>query len=663
MLIRLKSLYSLLLLTFILVMLVLTVMALRGVVAPRLFAMESALVRHELVAIGEDIQRELAQVQAQQRAITQLVPVLKSHQIDEQLPSLLDQYGEEKVFGGGVWPLPNRRTQGREKHSTFFHRDDSGRLVENFYWNSDEAPNYYEQPWYQNGRNAPKGQCGWAKAYADGASAEARTNCAMGIYKDNTLYGVATIDVTLGFFNNLAARSEERINGQVVIFERSGKLVSNTSAIPGDIILSDVRSQARHADITRQLAGMKLDEVGSSITRYRGSDGSELTLLVEEISGTPWLMAASLPSSALNRQSNQLITLLLAFQAPLLLLMLAAIIFALYRLMARLKKLKSSIDDLSAGEADLTHRLAIGKGDELDDIAGSINRFIAYLQKMVLDIKVSSDNISGSLEALKSGSENSGNILAAHAEETEQVATAITEMSYTSEAVAKSANDTSDFIRKVNNQADVSKSLVFKASESMEGLLGNVDNASEEVSKMSASVQNILPILNAISDIAAQTNLLALNAAIEAARAGDQGRGFSVVADEVRALAARTQSSTEEISAQLKQLTESVELVVNSIESTRASSEVTAEHTASVNKGLDDMADAVQKIHDLSMQIASAAEEQSNASQQVDSNVQSIKDMVGSLVKQDGLNAQTAAQLSEANAQLVRLIRGFKIEQ
>src|SRR5690554_3677166 len=137
---RLKTRYNLLLLLFMAGVLLLTIAGLRWLLAPRLMAMESELVRHELVLIGEEIQRELAQVQAQQRAITQLVPGLASEQIDAQLPSLLDQYGEPKVFGGGIWPLPRARTPDRDRHSTFYHRDEGGQLVVNRYWNSAEAP-------------------------------------------------------------------------------------------------------------------------------------------------------------------------------------------------------------------------------------------------------------------------------------------------------------------------------------------------------------------------------------------------------------------------------------------------------------------------------------------------------------------------------------------
>ncbi|MGR7921305.1 methyl-accepting chemotaxis protein [Zobellella denitrificans] len=657
---RLKTRYNLLLLLFMAGVLLLTIAGLRWLLAPRLMAMESELVRHELVLIGEEIQRELAQVQAQQRAITQLVPGLASEQIDAQLPSLLDQYGEPKVFGGGIWPLPRARTPDRDRHSSFYHRAEGGQLVVNRYWNSAEAPAYYRQPWYRNGREAPRGQCAWAKAYRDGASAEPRTNCAMGIYRDGALYGVATLDVTLGFFNELVRRSEARIGGQVLILERDGTLVSNTSAMAGEVVLSTVAEQAERADIARRLAALDLDRAEPMRLAYQGAGGEALTLLLEPISGTPWLMAASLPSTGLQQQSQAMVRLLLGLQLPALLLLLLVAALALHRLMNRLMMLKAGIDLLSAGEADLSRRLALGRGDEIDDIGDSVNRFMAYLQQMVARLGEASGDIRQALQQLGEGARRSGEVLDAHARETEQVVAAVNQMSASADEVAGSARDSAGFIREVNRQARSSRELVQQASAAVAALQEEVEGTSGQVAQMREAVQQITPILDSIAGIAEQTNLLALNAAIEAARAGEQGRGFAVVAEEVRALAARTQASTEEIGARLARLTAGVASVVSAMADTRQSCQATAGHTAAVTQGLDQLASAVDRIHGLTEQIAGAAEQQRTVSRQIDENMVSISDMVGTLVAQDRHNQDSSRLLGEANAGLERLVRGFR---
>lgn len=662
MIIKIKSILSLSMLLSLSALIIITITILNKFIAPKLIKIESELVQNEISKISSYILRELGQVKAQQRAITQLIPAMQSDEIDKSLPHLLDQYGEKKIFGGGIWPLPNKRKDGKTKFSTFFHRNNQGEMTENTYWNSAEAPNYFEQVWYNNGRNAPHGECAWAKAYRDDASIEARTNCAMGIYSNIGLYGVATIDVTLGFFNTLAANSEKKLNAQVMILEHDGTIVSNSSAINESILLRNIQEFKHSSSFASQLGKTQLSAVTSSINEYIGINGEELTLLVMEVADTPWLVAVNIPSSALRQQTSALMSTLLSIQIPLLLLLFFVVAMGAWKLLGRLARLKQSIDELSAGEADLTRRLNIGRGDEIDDISISVNRFIEFLQSMIANISASSNSITQSLNQLYSGSEHSKQTLLSHAEETDQIVTAITEMSATSDEMANNSNSTAEFIHKVKEQASNSKGLVRKASDSVDELFQTVELATKEVMQMSQHVQDITPILDGISSIAEQTNLLALNAAIEAARAGDQGRGFAVVADEVRALAARTQASTKEINTKLSQLNGGVTLVVSSIEKTRSCTDMTAKHTSSVNKGLDDVAEAINQIHELSFQIATAAEEQSAVSKQIDSSMVNIREIVNSLVEQDGTNSFSMQSLTDANTQLVHIIKGFKVK-
>jgi methyl-accepting chemotaxis protein len=150
--------YTLFLVLFILLLSVLTVVGISQLVAPKLRHTEEQVVLNRIAEVAEQIQGELNKVQAQQRSITQTIPLLDSAAIDTVLPGLVDQYGELKVFGGGIWPLPGQREAGRNKFSTFWHRDASGKLAVNTFWNSDAAPNYYDQSWYKGGMATPRGR-------------------------------------------------------------------------------------------------------------------------------------------------------------------------------------------------------------------------------------------------------------------------------------------------------------------------------------------------------------------------------------------------------------------------------------------------------------------------------------------------------------------------
>ncbi|MES2818811.1 MAG: methyl-accepting chemotaxis protein [Pseudomonadota bacterium] len=655
--------YTLIFIAFIAVIFLLTEQGIRYFVTPKIKASEEQLVLTKVDGIARQILLELGRVQAQSRSITQTVPLLDSEAIDVVLPGLVDQYGDPKVFGGGVWPLPNKRTADRAKHSTFYHRDSGGQMKVNTYWNSDESLNYYEQPWHKNGLQAPRGQCAWAAAYQDDASPQPRTNCAMAIYKEGLPYGVSTIDVTLGFFNTLVTEKEAEIQGEVMIVEPDGKILSNQAALGGEIVLKNVKDLAARspfvAQIQQGLAGLGGRELYQA--EYSSAKGEAFSFFLRPIEGTPWLLAAALPTRLLTERSDDVLKTLALLQIPMVLLLLALMIVAIGKLMTRLSVLRANIDTLSAGDADLTRRIEVRGEDEVDGVGTSVNRFIAYLQTMIGDVTQATAQIAQELEQLQRQSQHTNQILARHASETDQAVTAITEMSSTADSVARSATETASFTQSVNEGAQVSKGVVNEASVSVLALIEEVESATAKVQDMQQDAQRINDVLGVIGQIAGQTNLLALNAAIEAARAGEQGRGFAVVADEVRALAGRTQQSTSEINEMLARLQQGVSSAVGAMEKTKASCQATADKTSRVNVGLDEMADSVVRIHDLSAQIATAAEEQSAVTEEINQNMVAIRHMVDELVSGGGQADQSTAALLVSNARLVALVNRFKV--
>ena len=227
--------------------------------------------------------------------------------------------------------------------------------------------------------------------------------------------------------------------------------------------------------------------------------------------------------------------------------------------------------------------------------------------------------------------------------------------------MAQSATETASFTRYANDKAEQSRVVVAEASNSVLALVDEVDSATARVQEMQQDAQRINDVLGVIGEIAGQTNLLALNAAIEAARAGEQGRGFAVVADEVRALAGRTQQSTSEINDMLSKLQQGVSSAVQAMEKTKASCQATADKTSRVNVGLDDMASSVGRIHDLSAQIATAAEEQSAVTEEINQNMVAIRHMVDDLVASGQQTDRSTDALLASNRRLVELVNRFKV--
>lgn len=252
-------------------------------------------------------------------------------------------------------------------------------------------------------------------------------------------------------------------------------------------------------------------------------------------------------------------------------------------------------------------------------------------------------------------------ILQNHVQETEQVVTAIEEMNSTADSMATDAANTADLTNKANEASAESKRTVTQAKANVQELVDDVSAASENVNKMASETDGINTILGVIGDIAEQTNLLALNAAIEAARAGEQGRGFAVVADEVRNLASRTKTSTEEIEAALASLQRGSQSVVSSMETTKQKCAQTAEGAGEVAESLDVMTQFVADINDLSTQIATAAEEQSSVTQELSRNMAAINDIVGELDSNGQQALEEAQTISEMNQTLTSIVRRFKL--
>ena len=630
-------------------------------VSSKLEETEVQLLEHRVDELGEQIQQKMVRIESQSRSIGQTVVQLESAEIDRLLPGLVDQYGDPQVFGGGIWPLPGARTPGVEKHSTFYHRDASGQLKVNTYWNSAESLKYFEQPWHKAGMQAAAGRCVWAAAYKDDASAQPRTNCAMAISKDGRPYGVSTIDLTLGFFNELADKTGQAIQGQVMIVEADGKILSNLPSLGGENVLKNVSELAGRSPFVAQIkAALDSKSLESSAT-FSAPDGEAMSFFLKPVEGSPWLVAAALPTELLTAKTESVLSTLALIQLPIVALLFVLMVFALRTLMQRLGVLAGNIRSLSSGDADLTRRIPIAGEDEVDRIGEAVNAFIKYLQSMIADLTESSREITRELGQLKEQSTHTNGILARHASETDQAVTAITQMSSTADSVAQSANETAAFTQKANENAANSRRVVDEAAGSVLALVEEVDAATGRVQAMQADARRINDVLGVIGEIAGQTNLLALNAAIEAARAGDQGRGFAVVADEVRALAGRTQQSTSEINEMLAGLQQAVDAAVAAMEATKRSCQATADKTARVNTGLDEMADAVNRIHDLSAQIATAAEEQSAVSGEINQNMVAVRTMVDELVESGTTVGRSTEGLASSNSRLIAMVSRFKV--
>ena len=656
-----KNTYSSYFIAFMLAIMVLTTVGIKTFVSPQLLKSSENIIHKSLHKVAENVFAKLNKVEAQQKNITQVIPELSSEQIDALLPALVDQYGDSNVFGGGIWPLPDQREAGTRKFSSFVHRDNNNQLIRSDYWNTAAAPNYFEQSWHRAGQNAPKGTCAWAPAYKDSASPEARTNCSMGIYKDGRLYGAATIDVTLGFFNQLAKDLEQEFGGYILVVEQDGKILNNTAATSGDLLLKTTASLASRSAFINAVNSNLNNQNNSHYISYDAENGEEYALYFQPLTGTPWSIALAVPVASLHENESVILSLIAAIQLPLMLAIICFCYITFQRLSQRLIILRENIDLLSQGNADLTTRVEIKANDEVGDIGHSVNNFINYLHTLMLSVNNSSVKISDSLIQVEEQTKLTHNIILGHAKETEQAVTAMEEMSTTANIVATNAAEAAAATQQVHDSVSQSKLTVARASNNVQTLLDDVEDTVVNIESMAQHTQQISAVLTVIGEIAEQTNLLALNAAIEAARAGEQGRGFAVVADEVRALAARTQNSTSEINAMLTKLNSGVNAVVSAMDKTKERCITTATDTQEVNQDLDSMEVAIATISEQTIQIATAAEEQSTVSAEVTRNMSEIQLIVNELSNNAEHTTTTTQELSTMNTELKEVVNKFNL--
>ncbi|KGK02947.1 MULTISPECIES: methyl-accepting chemotaxis protein [Pseudoalteromonas] len=317
--------------------------------------------------------------------------------------------------------------------------------------------------------------------------------------------------------------------------------------------------------------------------------------------------------------------------------------------------------DISQGEGDLTRTLNENGNDEISQLSRSFNLFVSKIRESLVLVAKSANDVNEHAHAVDDSSKTSQSFIELQNDSSTQVAAAMEQMTHQIHDVSRNAEAAEQAANDAASNASTGKNVVSKTITAIETLSSNIETVSKVTADLAQESNNIGSVLDVIRSIAEQTNLLALNAAIEAARAGEHGRGFAVVADEVRTLASRTGKSTDEIQAMIAKLQEGAKAAVEAVKSSQEISISTVEQASSANESLDEIDRLVSVITDMNGQIARATEQQTSAADEVNLRINDLSQSTEQSLGNTKDLTRASDKLKQSSVELSSVVSRFKL--
>lgn len=438
-------------------------------------------------------------------------------------------------------------------------------------------------------------------------------------------------------------------------------VMQNNTFMPFGSTLSNAKNQKIALLNQQQLArAMKGDEIIIQ-RKYDNKPYVVYAMNVKDFSGKPiGVMEIGLDRTkdvaAMSHARN--ITLLVGFFALVLGLIVAFLIGR--SIITPIQSAVDAMNDIAKGNGDLTKRLNEDGNNEIAKMGMAFNLFSEKMRQIIIHVSSSTTQLATASEEMTMITNDTNQGIKKQQAETHQVATAMNEMTATVQEVARHANEASHSTQKADLETQEGQKIVEKTVFSINTLANEIEQATDLIQQLEADSNDIGQILDVIREIAEQTNLLALNAAIEAARAGEQGRGFAVVADEVRTLASRTQKSTQEIQSMIESLQSGTRSAVKAMSTSQQQSQQSVDQVIAAKSALEAIADAVTTINSMNIQIATAAEEQSSVSEEINQNIVNISQVVEQTAEGARQTSTASNELANLAHELQNLVAQFK---
>ena len=488
------------------------------------------------------------------------------------------------------------------------------------------------------------------------------------IVEGDQLLGVVGMDIAVDSLQNAIKDLDGQLfagHGSAALISSDGIAVSVSDMpfIPGEAVAKKDAKLAEHLKGWLKQAKVQVNWQGEKLQLFIPveNDGLPAWGMLLEFPGADVLAAARDISASLDQQISSAITRQVTTGVVITLLVLFAMWWSANRIVAPMRTVVERLNEIASGDGDLTQRLQIQSQDEMGALARAFNLFLDKLQGTITQVVGAVEGTRNTAQQANSVAGQTRDRLQYQFREIDQVAAAFEEMHATSANIADRAGQAVEAADEAEHAAQHGKSVVEESLQAMDSLMKYISEAKPQVERLAENSSNINKILDVIKGIAEQTNLLALNAAIEAARAGEQGRGFAVVADEVRNLASRTQDSIGQIHNVINELQSGTDHVVTAILGSHKQADETLHNVQQSVGVLEQITRSIGVIQDMNAHIAHAVQEQSKVSGDISSSVSNIRDVSSDITGMADTSADNAGKLNDLANQQQELMSHFKV--
>jgi methyl-accepting chemotaxis protein len=470
------------------------------------------------------------------------------------------------------------------------------------------------------------------------------------VIKNNKKIGVAGIGLSLENVTNLIKDYKIGESGFVYIADKNGKIQLH----PDKSFLNKNIEDLFDLKLDNILSGNKISIKEIEI------NNNEQVIGIQTIDSLGWILVAQISKEEVLSDLDGYGTTLLIMAIIVAALFIPISMFALKRLLLPFDNVANLLEDIGNGQGDLTKRLDDTRDDEAGKIAKGYNNFVITLSDLLKDIAKTEKEMTNIIQDLNTVSSTMETDVKEQSSQIDQIATAIHEIGATSNEISENANQAASASNEASNAIDNGKRSISSTLSNVNVMNNEIDSTQLIIKKLEEDAQNINTVLSVITGVSEQTNLLALNAAIEAARAGEQGRGFAVVADEVRTLAAKTNNSADEINDIIKQLHERTNAVVEAIEKNKSLALECNQSAIESNEDLESISKNISDMNDQNIQIASATTEQSQVINEIAPHITEVSEIAKSIeVIAEGSNEECKKLLTKSK-NLTDYISKFK---